>query len=77
MKIYFILINKQMTTFFSNFLSKSKQSIHFELKNVPVALANSLRRCMLSEIPTLSFDDYPKKTLSFLDEEDLKRDSIP
>ena len=29
----------------------------FELHNVPVSLANSIRRILLSEIPIVAFDD--------------------
>ena len=44
----------------------NKTISEFELFNVPVALANSLRRCMLSEIPCIAFEDDPDKVFSFL-----------
>ena len=36
-------------------------NFRFDLENVSVALANSIRRSILSEIPTIAFDDMPNK----------------
>jgi len=50
----------------------------FILTNCDVALANVIRRVILSEIPTLAFDDQIEKTLNFLYKSDKEQllDSI-
>ena len=42
---------------FNNFKVNNKYDIEFDLTNVSLALTNSLRRCMLSEVPVLIFSD--------------------
>ena len=41
-------------------------NFRFDLENVSVALANSIRRAILSEIPTIAFDDMPNKHFDFM-----------
>ncbi len=51
-------------------LEKDKNNIKFVLEEVPLAFANSLRRIMLSEIPTLAFDsiDFVENSSTIFDE---------
>ena len=47
--------------YFSN-INNEIDNIGFDLSNVDTSLANSLRRVILSEIPTYGFEDEPDKT---------------
>lgn len=47
-------------------------NVNFELTGVHTSVANTLRRCILSEIPTYGFEDEPKKVFSL-----WKHNSIP
>ena len=39
-----------------NVISSNEESIHFELRDTDLSVANALRRVMLSEVPTLAID---------------------
>ena len=41
---------------------------NFEFHNIPTALANSIRRIMLSEIPCIAFENEPENVFSFLND---------
>jgi DNA-directed RNA polymerase alpha subunit len=40
-----------------NILQNDDHSLNFELKNVNVSLANAIRRTIISDIPTVVFDE--------------------
>ena len=53
-----------------NFIEKSRpDELRFDLENCDVSFANSIRRIMISEIPTIAFDtiDYENSTLKVLE----------
>lgn len=54
-------IDMNMNTIIQNYNTLIKNDIpikiSFELHNIPLSLANSLRRCLTSRIPTITFDD--------------------
>lgn len=51
-------------------LSKKDDCISFELSNTDVSMANSLRRIMIAEVPTLAIDlvEFEENTSALLDE---------
>lgn len=53
-----------------NFIEKSRpDELKFDLENCDVSFANSIRRIMISEIPTIAFDtvDYENSTLKVIE----------
>ena len=54
---------------FSNLKSISSRDISFEIKDVDIAVINSLRRILLSEIPNVGFFFNPD---DFSDDKDIK-----
>ena len=55
-----------MNTNYFTIYDNDYHNFRFDLENVSVALANSIRRAILSEVPTISFDDMPNKHFDFM-----------
>ena len=55
-----------MNTNYFTIFDNDFYNFRFNLENVSVALANSIRRAILSEVPTISFDDMPNKHFDFM-----------
>ena len=55
-----------MNTQYFTIIDSDFYNFRFDLENVSVAFANSIRRAILSEVPTIAFDDMPNKHFAFL-----------
>ena len=48
-----------------NILQNDENSLNFELKNTNVSFANAIRRTIISDIPTVVFDEKNTKLNTF------------